>query len=473
MKKSIIYARVSSTDESQSYDRQISDLNKYATFKNLEVVNTFAEKISGFKKGLDERVEFNKMLTYVDDNNIKQILVSELSRISRRYIDSVNFINDCSKKGINILILKEGFSTLNSDGSENTMVQMIVGILSSMSQEESKSLSYRVKSGKDAKASLGGNVKGLYGYDIVDGFPIINEYESMVVKKMFELSILGNGSRLIANYINESFDTKHFKDSTITYMLKNPFYCGERLYKGITLESPSIVSKEVFEENLMLIEKRKKVGNTPYININPFASFIKCECGSTMRQIINQHGANFYRCPSKCGVGSVNRPFLIHEVREALERNAKLSKEKQIRERLQSRINVELSSISVAKKRLNTLDNMKGKNYEAYLESKVDEIRFNKYNTKIDLETTNLTKQISDLNNSVKAIKDTLSNDIIHYSLDLSTFKTQVLNSIEWITIKDKIAILKIKGWAKQVIVLYRGSKLQLYNRRLRESKNK
>ena len=80
--KAVIYARVSSTDESQSYERQISDLKKWANYKNLEIVEEFAEKISGFKKGLDERKEFNNMLKYIDDNHIKHIMISELSRLS-------------------------------------------------------------------------------------------------------------------------------------------------------------------------------------------------------------------------------------------------------------------------------------------------------------------------------------------------------------------------------------------------------
>ena len=43
--KAVIYARVSSTDESQSYERQISDLKKWANYKKLEIVEVFAEKI--------------------------------------------------------------------------------------------------------------------------------------------------------------------------------------------------------------------------------------------------------------------------------------------------------------------------------------------------------------------------------------------------------------------------------------------
>ena len=177
--KAVVYARVSSTDERQSYDRQVDELKRFSEYKNLKVVKTFAEKISGFKKGLDEREAFNEMKIYVEKENIKHILVSELSRISRRYIDTINFINDCSKKGINIHIKKEGLSTLNDDGTENSMVQMLTGMLSSIAEQEAKTLSFRIKSGKEFAARSGGDFnKKIYGYDSVNGRPIINEEQA-------------------------------------------------------------------------------------------------------------------------------------------------------------------------------------------------------------------------------------------------------------------------------------------------------
>ena len=52
MKKAVIYARVSSTIERnrQNTERQVADLNAYAEYSNLEVVEVFEEYISGGKK---------------------------------------------------------------------------------------------------------------------------------------------------------------------------------------------------------------------------------------------------------------------------------------------------------------------------------------------------------------------------------------------------------------------------------------
>ena len=316
--KAIIYARVSSVDEKQSFSRQLVDLEKYANYKGLEVVESFAEKISGFRKGLDDRIEFNKMLVFIEKENIKNILVSELSRISRRYIDTINFINDCSLKGVNIHILKEGISTLNDDGSTNSMVQMLIGMLSSVAQQESESLSYRIKSGKNYQASLGKNFnKKIYGYDSDDGLPVINKEKAILVRKMFELILKGIGTKSVANYLNTNYITKHWTAGSVHSIITNSFFCGKRKYLKTIIKVPHIVSVEDFDNAQVLMKHRKRfVGKSK--SVNPFASFINCECGATFSQVVVKEGKlDIYRCAKKCGIKSVNRQFLISEVRQA------------------------------------------------------------------------------------------------------------------------------------------------------------
>ena len=59
------------TDESQSYERQISDLKKWANYKNLEIVEEFAEKISGFKKGLDCGSSIFPVAQLIEDSRVR------------------------------------------------------------------------------------------------------------------------------------------------------------------------------------------------------------------------------------------------------------------------------------------------------------------------------------------------------------------------------------------------------------------
>lgn len=50
MKKVVIFARVSSTNGTQDYERQINDLQTLASANNWTVEAVFAEKVSGAKK---------------------------------------------------------------------------------------------------------------------------------------------------------------------------------------------------------------------------------------------------------------------------------------------------------------------------------------------------------------------------------------------------------------------------------------
>ena len=95
--KAVIYARVSSTGERQSTERQILDLTAYADKNSIEVVKTFEEHISGAKKNRDRFVlilagyknDMNRLLSTNEGfkSRIKEYLyfpdygVSEMSKI--------------------------------------------------------------------------------------------------------------------------------------------------------------------------------------------------------------------------------------------------------------------------------------------------------------------------------------------------------------------------------------------------------
>ena len=82
MKKVVIFARVSSSNGSQDYERQINDLRTLASTNNWTIEAVFAEKISGAKKNAD-RTELMNMIEYVNTHNINKVLVTELSRLGR------------------------------------------------------------------------------------------------------------------------------------------------------------------------------------------------------------------------------------------------------------------------------------------------------------------------------------------------------------------------------------------------------
>lgn len=64
MEKVVIFARVSSTNGVQDYERQINDLQVLSNAKRWLVEAIFAEKISGAKKNI-ERTELMNMINQI------------------------------------------------------------------------------------------------------------------------------------------------------------------------------------------------------------------------------------------------------------------------------------------------------------------------------------------------------------------------------------------------------------------------
>lgn len=65
MKRVVIYARVSSANGTQDYQRQINDLTVYASQNNCEVVKVFTEMVSGAKKN-SERTVLMDLIEFVN-----------------------------------------------------------------------------------------------------------------------------------------------------------------------------------------------------------------------------------------------------------------------------------------------------------------------------------------------------------------------------------------------------------------------
>ena len=72
MNRVVLFCRVSSTNDRQSYERQIKDLTLLAETMNSEIVSVFAEKVSGAKKN-HERPQLMKMVEFVNSNHIDKV----------------------------------------------------------------------------------------------------------------------------------------------------------------------------------------------------------------------------------------------------------------------------------------------------------------------------------------------------------------------------------------------------------------
>ena len=159
--KAIIYARVST--QGQDYDRQLAELRQYADRMGYDVVKTFSEKISGAKK-VEERQAMSELLNYVEGNKVDKVLIYECSRLSRRAIDFLAFIELFNEKKISLYIHQNGLETLLPNGEVNPIATLVLGILAQFNSMERSLIRSRMESGYNNFRNNGGVVGRKTGY---------------------------------------------------------------------------------------------------------------------------------------------------------------------------------------------------------------------------------------------------------------------------------------------------------------------
>ena len=147
MKTAVIYARVSSTGDRQSTERQVIDLTDYANRNAMTICKTFEEHISGAKRN-EERAVLSECIEYAINNRVDVVLFSELSRCGRAVWEVLDTIRTLKDNGINAYFQKEGLSLFSEDGRENIYLAIMISVLSSASQIERENLIFRLKSGR-------------------------------------------------------------------------------------------------------------------------------------------------------------------------------------------------------------------------------------------------------------------------------------------------------------------------------------
>lgn len=152
--KSIIYTRVSSTNDRQNTERQLNDLKRYAEVNDIEVIKIYSEKISGAVKN-EERIILNECLTYAKDNHIDIVLFSELSRLGRNIYEiqeNIKFLHD---NKINAYFQKENLKVIDDNGNESVIFPVLIACLGLVAQTERENIQFRLNSGRELAKQKG------------------------------------------------------------------------------------------------------------------------------------------------------------------------------------------------------------------------------------------------------------------------------------------------------------------------------
>ena len=153
MKTAIIYARVSSTTDRQSTERQIKSLTEYAANNGYEIKKVFAEHISGATKNA-ERQALNECIDFAILNKT-EILISELSRMGRAIWEVLETIKRCVDNGVNVFFQKEGLRLFDENGKVNGIMAIYISCLGFCAEKERENIYFRLSQGRELAKQKG------------------------------------------------------------------------------------------------------------------------------------------------------------------------------------------------------------------------------------------------------------------------------------------------------------------------------
>jgi DNA invertase Pin-like site-specific DNA recombinase len=197
------YARVSTDSDEQatSYEAQVDYYTRYIQSKpEWEFVRVYTDDgLSGCST--KRRQGFQEMVADALAGKIDLIVTKSVSRFARNTVDSLVTIRQLKERGVECYFEKESIWTFDSKG------ELLITIMSSLAQEESRSISENITWGQrkrfaDGKVSM--PYKRFLGYEKgEDGLPAVVEEEANVVRFIYRLFLEGKSSAGICKCLEE------------------------------------------------------------------------------------------------------------------------------------------------------------------------------------------------------------------------------------------------------------------------------
>ena len=300
------YARVSNGKDAMLHSLA-AQVNYY---KNLikennewDFVGVYAdEALTGTK---DDRNEFQQLLNDCRDGKVDMILTKSISRFARNTLTLLETVRELNTINVDVYFEEQNIHTNSGEG------EMILTLLASMAQEESRSVSenlkWRIKKDFEQGYIWGG--RSSLGYSLKDRQLIVIPEEAKIVKLIFRLYIEGHGADSIRKILDSKgikpMYTKKWGHSSVMKILKNENYTGDLVLQKTYRENhltkrqiinkgeldkyfikdnhEAIISREIFEE-AKAIRKQRASKIKPHLprHYYPFLGIVKCGiCGSS------------------------------------------------------------------------------------------------------------------------------------------------------------------------------------------------
>ena len=300
------YARVSTDHDDQftSYEAQIDYYTNYIKSRDdWQFISVYTDEgITG--TSTKHREGFKQMVADALDGKIDLIVTKSVSRFARNTVDSLTTIRQLKENGIEVYFEKENIWTFDGKG------ELLLTIMSSLAQEESRSISENCTWGQrkrfaDGKVTV--PFKRFLGFDRgEDGNLVVNPEQAETVKRIYRLFLEGKtpfgiAQILTADGVKSPGGKDRWNASCVKSILTNEKYKGDALLqktycedfltkkmKPNTGEVPqyyvennheAIIKPETFEMVQREMARRTR-GKNRHSGVNIFSGKIKCgDCG--------------------------------------------------------------------------------------------------------------------------------------------------------------------------------------------------
>lgn len=206
--KAALYLRLSSEDgdkvESDSIQNQ-RELIKHFLEKHPEITSVDEFVDDGYTGANFDRPGFSQMMEAIGEGSIDCIIVKDLSRLGRNYIETGRYIERIFPMlEVRFIAINDSYDNANPNGDAD---DIIVPFKNLINDAYCRDISMKIRSQIDVKRRNGKFVGTLapYGYkkDPEDkNHLIIDEYAAGIVRKIFDMKLQGYNEGRIADCLN-------------------------------------------------------------------------------------------------------------------------------------------------------------------------------------------------------------------------------------------------------------------------------
>lgn len=200
--KAVIYARVSMESvytKKESISNQVDYLLEYAKENDFNIVNIYSD--DGISGGTLKRPGLEEMLSDMKNKKFDTILVTNLSRFSRNYIDAGNYLDHIfPENNIRFIATGDNYDSATYDDEESFAIKIWLNDM--YLKDIGNKIRFANQKRAETKYMSAG---GIYGFRKNDkGEFEINEDEAKVVKLIYKLRLDGLSPYQIRNYLKEN-----------------------------------------------------------------------------------------------------------------------------------------------------------------------------------------------------------------------------------------------------------------------------